>query len=42
MSYKLIDQVNIAIEDRLYFKSDEWYEENKDKLLVQSKRDWLS
>ena len=40
MSYKLIDQVNIAIEDRTYFKSEEWLKLNNSKLLVVSHSDW--
>ena len=41
MSYKLIDQVNIALEDKQYFKSDKWLEENKEKLLAPSHSEWL-
>ena len=41
MSYKLIDQVNIAIEDKHYFKSEKWLEENKEKLLAPSESEWL-
>ena len=41
MSFKLVDLVNIALEDGSYFRSKEWCEKNKGKLLVEhSQDDW--
>ena len=35
MSFKLADLVNIALEDGSYFKTPEWCERNKGRLLVE-------
>ena len=41
MSYKLADMVNITLEEGTYFKSEEWCEKNKNKLLVEhDQEDW--
>ena len=35
MSFKLADLVNIALEEGIYFKTTEWCERNKGRLLVE-------
>ena len=41
MSFKLADLVNIALEDGSYFKTSEWCERNKGRLLVEHEQlDW--
>ena len=35
MSFKLADLVNIALEDGTYFKTAEWCERNKGRVLVE-------
>ena len=35
MSFKLADLVNIALEDGSYFKTVEWCERNKGRVLVE-------
>ena len=41
MSFKLADMVNIALEEGSYFRSREWSEKHKGKLLVESQQeDW--
>ena len=35
MSFKLADLVNIALEEGLYFKSQEWCEKHKGSYLVE-------
>ena len=41
MSFKLADLVNIALEEGSYFKTSEWCERNKGRLLVEHEQlDW--
>ena len=41
MSFKLADLVNIALEEGIYFKTTEWCERNKGRLLVEHQQlDW--
>ena len=41
MSFKLADLVNIALEEGSYFRSKEWREQQKGKLLVEhSQEEW--
>ena len=35
MSFKLADLVNIALEEKSYFKDKEWCEKNKANMLVE-------
>ena len=35
MSFKLADLVNIALEEKSYFKDREWCEKNKANMLVE-------
>ena len=35
MSFKLADMVNIALEEGSYFRSKEWCDQHKGKLLVE-------
>ena len=35
MSYKLADMVNIAVEEGTYFKSKEWCNAHKSKMMVE-------
>ena len=41
MSFKLADMVNIAVDENNYFRSKNWIEKNKNKLLVEhDQKDW--
>ena len=35
MSFKLADMVNIALDERTYFKSKEWCDKNKNNMMVE-------
>ena len=41
MSFKLADLINIAVDEKNYYRSEEWCERQKDKLLVEhDQEDW--
>ena len=41
LSFKLADMVNIALDENTYFKSEEWCDLNKSKMMVEhDQEDW--